>query len=46
MEDQENMGIRNTLIFRRMLAEMIELKIVKYVDRVQNGVKRRYFWME
>ena len=46
MEEQENMGVRNPLIFRRLLAEMIELKIVKYVDRVENGRKRRYFWME
>ncbi len=40
------MGVRNPLIFRRLLVEMIELKIVKYVDRVENGRKRRYFWME
>ncbi len=42
----QNMGVRNPLIFRRLLVEMIELKIVKYVDRVENGRKRRYFWME
>lgn len=45
-EIQQNMGIRDKLLFRQLLAGMIELKIVKYVDRVQNGRKRRYFWME
>jgi len=45
-ESNQNMGVRNPLIFRRLLVEMIELKIVKYVDRVENGRKRRYFWME
>ncbi len=46
MEEHQNMGVRDTLLFRQLLAGMIELKIVKYVDRVENGRKRRYFWME
>ena len=40
------MGIRDKLLFRQLLAKMIEVKTVKYVDRVENGRKRRYFWME
>ena len=44
MEEKENLGVSDQLLFRELLAKMIELKIVKYVDRVENGVKRRYFW--
>ena len=46
MAENQNMGIRDKLLFRQLLAKMIESKIVKYVDRVENGVKRRYFWLE
>jgi len=42
---QENIGVKNQILFRRFLVEMIEHKTVKYVDRVENGRKRRYFWM-
>lgn len=45
-ENQQNMGIRNKLLFRQLLVKMIEAKTVKYVDRVENGRKRRYFWMK
>ncbi len=44
-ENQQNMGIRDKLLFRQLLAKCIETKIVKYVDRVKNGKKRRYFWI-
>ena len=43
---QTNEGVKHRILFRRLLAEMIERKIVKYLDRVENGVKRRYFWLE
>lgn len=45
-ENQQNMGIRDKLLFRQLLVKMIEAKIVKYVDRVENNIKRRYFWIE
>lgn len=44
-ENQQNMGVRDKLLFRQLLAKCIESKIVKYVDRVENGEKRRYFWI-
>lgn len=44
MTDQEDLGVSDQLLFRQLLAKMIDLKIVKYVDRVEDGVKRRYFW--
>lgn len=46
MEEQENLGVNDQLLFRELLAKMIEGKIVKYLDRVENGVKRRYFWLK
>lgn len=43
-ELQENIGVKNRILFRILLAEMLERKIVKYVDRIENGIRRRYFW--
>ena len=45
-ELQENIGVKNRILFKILLAEMIERKIVKYVDRIELGKKRRYFWTE
>ena len=44
-ENQQNMGVRDKLLFRQLLANLIEVKMVKYVDRLENGEKRRYFWI-
>ena len=43
-EIKENISVKNRILFKILLAEMIERKIVKYVDRIENGVRRRYFW--
>lgn len=45
VDSQENIGVKDRILFKILLAKMIESKIVKYVDRIENGVRRRYFWM-
>jgi len=44
MNEQEYLGVENEIIFRRLLAEMIELKKVKYSYAVIDGRKRKVFW--
>ena len=44
MEEQENIGVNEEILFRILLAEMIELKKVKYGSMVINGKKRKVFW--
>ncbi len=43
--ETQDMGIRDKLLFRQLLAKMIDSKIVKYVDRIQNNKKMRLFWI-
>ena len=46
MEEQENLGINEEILFKRLLAEMIEKNKVKYVDRpTVNGKKRYYYYV-
>jgi len=45
MEEQENLGINEEVLFKRLLAEMIEKGIVKYLDRIENGNRKRYYYL-
>ena len=45
MEEQENLGVNEEVLFKRLLAEMIEKGIVKYFDRVENGNRKRYYYL-
>jgi hypothetical protein len=44
--NQEDMGVDDLLLFRRLLAELKEKGIVKYGNLIQNGVKRKVFWLQ
>jgi len=46
MEEQENLGVKNRILFRTLLAEMIERKIVKYNYITINNKKRKVFWVD
>jgi len=45
-ENQQNMGIRDKLLFRQLLAKLIELKIVKYNYMPINNKNTKVFWIE
>jgi len=45
MDEQENLGVNEEILFKRLLAEMIEKGIVKYVDRVGRGNRKRYYYL-
>jgi len=45
MDEQENLGVNEEILFKRLLAEMIEKGIVKYVDRVERGNRKRYYYL-
>lgn len=45
MEEQENLGINEEVLFKRLLAEMIEKGTVKYLDRIENGNRKRYYYL-
>ena len=44
MEQQENLGVNEQILFKRLLTEMIEKGMVKYLDRVENGNRKRYYY--
>jgi len=45
MEEQENLGVNEEILFKRLLAEMVEKGIVKYISRVENGKIKRYYYV-
>jgi len=44
MEEQENIGVNEEILFRSLLAKMIERKIVKYRYMTINNKKTKVFW--
>ncbi len=46
MTEQENLGVKDRILFRVLLAEMIERKIVKYNYMTINNKKTKVFWTD
>ncbi len=46
MEEQENLGVNDRILFRVLLAQMIERKIVKYNYMTINNKKTKVFWID
>ncbi len=46
MEEQENLGVNDKILFRVLLAQMIERKIVKYNYMPINNKKTKVFWID
>ena len=46
MEEQENLGVKNRILFRSLLVQMIERKIVKYNYITIDNKKTKVFWID
>lgn len=46
MEEQENLGVKDRILFRALLAQMLERKIVKYNYMTIDNKKTKVFWVD